>query len=411
MAKTNQQTVEYQLRGGLYAKVAQVLLFSFLVFLSIHIMRYDYNELLYLRIAQSISATLFVLEIFNSPRDIKGRLWHGHRYQSTACLLLFTAGASLIVRSLRDDLYFLDLIYVFGCIGVALTIVNRRFSIYTSGAVFYAVSAIFAWRMFKGWSPAEWLYQSQNHVSITLIGLASLYILHRYLRTGVIDLIPAAITLFFSCIALGRSGIISSGILFVGLIACKMTSKKGIYSLLIVSFPCLLAMAFYSEDIMKTVMRFVFPAIDRFASEGLTANARVLVFEYYMQKIDVWTFFVGSDIDFLSKSDAMLTSHNSYLAWHIGFGAGAFLLFGYCVIALTRMFFIRPVHFVILLATMLRGLTDETLLTTTFISGIPFVLALISEGVAPDKKAVVRKSKVDASPVPIFNLKRKPKIA
>lgn len=88
---------------------------------------------------------------------------------------------------------------------------------------------------------------------------------------------------------------------------------------------------------------------------------------------------MGSDISELEEGYTKLTTHNSFLNWHIKLGMGFFLLVGMCVYV-SGYLLRRNVAFLLILgAIMVRGATDEVMFIAHVTMDIPFTMLLLSD--------------------------------
>ena len=234
-----------------------------------------------------------------------------------------------------------------------------------AGFCFYVVAMIFAYHWMSGTHPSHVLSSSCNYISVILLLFISLYYFDMDAGSvGFAGFLPAVLCFLLSIWGRGRSGILASGILLIGLIFLKLTSvnKKSKRLLLLVAFLLMGAMAYLL--INENAFNSLSWMLGSFQTEGFEDSARLLLWHEYFTT----TFSSLKNLIFgTSLRDMPLivrfnsNPHNSFIYLHITYGligtAVYFVFFFRSVI-----FYIRKRRYTSLLVLMvlsLRAFTDK----------------------------------------------------
>lgn len=172
---------------------------------------------------------------------------------------------------------------------------------------------------------------SRNYVGWHGLALTALYYLIRYRNGEKIELITAFITIVFSLLLIGRSTIMCSLLLFFGLLFLKYRQISGIYKFIFV-----LLLVGISIVIASYFSDFLEQGFQRFEAKSIDSEGRAFLFDSYLDKINVETFFVGVSpfqYPFFIYNN---TLHNSYLWAHSNFGV---LIFPFLIFLLWVLFY------------------------------------------------------------------------
>ena len=136
---------------------------------------------------------------------------------------------------------------------------------------------------------------------------------------------PALISFIISLWAVGRSGIISTGLILCGVLLFNVFSRRNFLSTII---PTVLLIAIATFSVSILLPDTLSMVADRFAEEGIQSPGRVMLFRYYLEKIQTTTpFLFGYDI----RNDLFMVVwnfnlHNSFLQLHHIAGIGGILI-------------------------------------------------------------------------------------
>jgi hypothetical protein len=214
---------------------------------------------------------------------------------------------------------------------------------------------------------------SNNYISVIVLSMVLLYYAMAYKFEKLVSFMPAFIALVFSVWAGGRSGIISSVLLLLGLFFYNLfcIKKKGSLSLyyaisILVVVALLLEnfVVFYDvEDPNSFLWRFTM---------DMSSDGRLQIFKSYIQDMTVLQAIFGRGSDFIQNKLGM-SVHISYIQWHVSFGLFAFFLYVLVFWAYLKMFFINKLYTVLMTVLLVRGSSDHILLTGGFCFGILLV--------------------------------------
>ena len=332
------------------------------------------QDLSLLRGAQIVGFVIFVFELLRVL--LQGKSIAGIRKYRVAAFILFACVVvGFSVRLVRGIVYFFDFVYPLGAIGVALMMMERIISVRILSMCFYGFVLYLLSQIIQGIPPAFWVKGSHNHVSVMLISLSSMLTFYHYYLSGRIVLAPAIVSSILALLAIGRAGILSTSLMVLALVSARIVKRKTLVSTIGLGAIVISVLTLYADDIAYSIA----PKLSRFQEMGLESNERMLVVEYYLDRMDIRGVILGSDIQELEQSSMALTSHNSYLDWHIKFGFGSFLLLGFSLYTFFR-FFKKDVLFASLLGViMLRSFTDQILLMGHILIGVPFICLLMVE--------------------------------
>ncbi len=199
---------------------------------------------------------------------------------------------------------------------------------------------------------------SSNWVSVVMMANVSILYFIEWKQLKTVSLWPSIIALIVSISAVGRGGILSAGILVLGVIFYTLQNKtsKKLIALLFLPMMLMLALVFLDKII------FLFSNIDqleRLFSEGLKSSARMQMIDNYLANMSIKNFLLGynynNDPFFLEWK---LNPHNSFILLHHNTGIFAFLVISVLTLLLVRLYKHSLPLFFVLLALILRGVTD-----------------------------------------------------
>jgi hypothetical protein len=345
--------------------ISQLLIFSFVVFSVLHQLSGKKDDLVLLRVAQVIGS--FSLLWFFSIVNVR-RFFNSMSFR----ILIVAIISAFTVNFLRGEFYILNTIYALSFFAIANLItysdVSDKFFIFFSVSVFLWLGYL----AISGLPPSEWLKGSRNHVSILAIYLVILTQLIRLRKCGTASIITHFVlpfcALVLSTAAIGRSGIITSGILFItSLFWLLHTSKYRIYKFIML-FAVVGGVGFYVFQNIQVGDDYLY----KFETKGFDLAEREDVIANYINNISFLEFFIGPvDRDNLYDD---ITLHNSYLHWHLSYGFGSIIIvlmiFGF----ISRVMRKYPWIAFTLIIILLRSFSDQILLSDGILMGLPLFL-------------------------------------
>jgi len=168
---------------------------------------------------------------------------------------------------------------------------------------------------------------SRNLLSYFCIFLFSYYCLLSYAGNKKIQMIPVLCVVIICVLAIGRTGIILSLVLYLtwlaSLLSVKLTMKK--ISLILLMMISLIF--FFSVEISSVFEQF-YIKLARLERYGLSNDYRNSMLDYYLSQLDVFNVFFGfkyTESGYFLKWD--LNPHNSFIRLHLYSGLISMLSF------------------------------------------------------------------------------------
>ncbi len=204
------------------------------------------------------------------------------------------------------------------------------------------------------------LRTSRNSISAFLILAAALFY-STYQSGERVSIIPAMITFLFSCIGIGRGGVISSFVLLVGIIMITVFSKKkpSILQILIV----FISLCIFVYLISNHYEGLFSSAVNRLLSQNLLQNERNgILYQYFMNIKNNKTYLLWGVpsteialVDYLNGN-----FHNSFLTLHSKFGIVGFISIAVLLVTATKncIYNHKWLYLLLLVVISLRMLTD-----------------------------------------------------
>ncbi|MDJ0704392.1 MAG: hypothetical protein QNJ46_14000 [Leptolyngbyaceae cyanobacterium MO_188.B28] len=233
----------------------------------------------------------------------------------------------------------------------------------------------------SGVDPMDILGNSRNHISILLLYATILFYLSYSpleIRQKQYSILPALACFILCIFSLGRMGMVTSGVLFSLLSMLKYWHALARENLLkkalaFLTVTALMLGTFYSINYFSETGKFA-----KFENQGLESRGRSRIVSTYFDdnNFDGDKLLIGYERGFFEKETG-LSAHISYLAWHSYLGIAGIFLMIYALYALVKYYKYSPYHMVLLLAILLRSLTDNVLFFGKSLFGILFVFLVI----------------------------------
>ena len=215
----------------------------------------------------------------------------------------------------------------------------------------------------------SWGKGSENHVSVFILTMTIIYYLSQIIAKKNINPIFAFIALIIAIYAQGRGGILSTGILFFGVLFIKYTNR-------IVYFVVLMFMCYIGYYLLQNQVEYLFNVI--FLSifdRPILEDPRMVLNAMYLERLNLNTLIFGSKGygSIFSYNVLGLTTHNSYISIHATYGI--FIIPIMCLFGLSmfRNWNRNNYLIIITIAILIRSFTDSILIT----SGIEFTTLLM----------------------------------
>ncbi|NQV76104.1 MAG: hypothetical protein HQ491_08640, partial [Bacteroidetes bacterium] len=238
--------------------------------------------------------------------------------------------------------------------------------VYSWGAslVFYMMAAFSILLIFFGVDPDIHLsVVSHNGISMLIIvGCVTLYLLN-FLNGKNIVILPAVLTFIICLWGVGRSGILSSFVLLLGLVLVKYKISI-IRSCIIGGGLC--ALLYYSLD---SIIMYVIdiPIFTKAASLYLSkaelgqSDVRWDIWQNYFNNLDLNRLIFGANVFTDPWPDGKILAynyHNTYINLHLQTGFMGIATIVLCMLSLIRFLFKNQIFFVLFFSLTLRWFTD-----------------------------------------------------
>ncbi len=305
------------------------------------------------------------------------RIRRGHVpiYIFVAFLVTFFLVSSIAVGRAQGAV-FVPGLFIVSSAGIAMILLRGYVYSWGGYIVFYSLAVYFLSFMLTGIDISSVMeFNSWNGISmLMLVACISLYIILS-MENKKIDLKPAVVTLIISIWGVGRSGIISSSVLLLGLIFVKFRAKPK-YIVIIYLF------------IASLLFVFLIFGIDYYLYEAENANAvrhleesmarsqseRLPIWTNYYNNLDISRVIFGVNVaeDPWPEGERLAYNyHNSFIFLHAQTGIMGLITLALMILSILKFYRINPVFLILLMALILRSSTDSVIFFSRF-DFVPF---------------------------------------
>jgi hypothetical protein len=335
------------------------------------------SAILFVRLSQISGSILFFLQA-REIQVVEKTFFRNQKYQKLVIILL-----SIFLGTILHFIYFgeisLSIGYSLAGAGVSLTMIRSIKYHKQTGYLLGGVTIIFSYLMLSNVAARFWGKGSENHVSIFILFFTIIYFLAQQLNNRNPNPVQALLALTISLFAQGRGGVISAGILFLGIIAIRYTQKLTSFMIALVLTTLVY---FLFIDRIQYLLNPIFLAIfDR----PLLDDPRMILNNTYIENLNWAQLIFGAKAFGSEFSMNMLgiTAHNSFLSIHASYGIFALLIFGVLGLSIISNWNRNNYLVVFLIAILFRSFSDSVLLT----SGIELTTILIFIVILTDYKS------------------------
>jgi hypothetical protein len=328
-------------------------LFSF--YLSISLIRFVNPANLFITsilIASGLTSTLLMIRRIDR-RDIGVYIY-------VVLLVLFVLLSALFVN--RFERLGHVILFVMSNMGIALLLKHSLVEIWPVRIIFYSLALIFLRFILIGEDPDTVLsVVSHNGISMMiLVACVSYYVVISQARVSYLPLMPAVFTLIISIWATGRSGILASSILVIGLLILKFGKYRLLLSLLAIPLGILF---FFIDNLIAYSLNipFLTRAVTKHLVRSEEGEVRMDIWSNYFNNLDISRFFFGANIKTDPWPDGPFLAynyHNTFINFHAQTGLMAILTF--IIFILSSYWFARNNRLLLLLLVVIvaRWFTD-----------------------------------------------------
>lgn len=217
-------------------------------------------------------------------------------------------------------------------LGITFLLVLKVQTVKQTSVLLWLTVVVFVYAWITGIHRSDILISSSNYVSILLILHACIYYCSLERNKDVVRILPALACFALSLWAAGRSGIVCSGLLCIGVILLYIKSnsvnerrKRCLYFLIFI-------LIFISVVTEFNVLSFdtISPYLQKFQTKGIDNSDRIVIWSEYLEDTysSIKYILFGTPIE--EVSSAMIFNgnlHNSYLQLHSTHGLVVFAVF------------------------------------------------------------------------------------
>lgn len=260
---------------------------------------------------------------------------------------------------------FTDFFYTVCYIGISIFVLQNRYSHIISLCLYGFTAVSMVLMIFQGVNNnLILLANSRNFISVLLLSTMLLYYISCMDKKKPILITPVLVYFYINIYATGRSGIIVSGVLTIGLLIYKYINignkrLKALMGFLIVIV--LVTVVIYITNLDNSIIsRFINTNFSAFMQRGIDSNGRYFIWETFIENNSksISSFFFGSNVS-LAMSDGNL--HNSFLQSYASFGILGFIIIVCCVVRsfVTGLKKKNYLYLILFAALVLRAFTDR----------------------------------------------------
>lgn len=220
--------------------------------------------------------------------------------------------------------------------------------------------------------------RSRNHISVLVLGLAAMLVYDDARSHRDVRIWPAAFAALASLWAVGRSGILAAAVLLGAALwvnRARLRTREGLAVLALLGAGFVWLWSRYGAAIQA----FVRLSTHKFRERGLESDVRLQILFDYTRGMD-WKALLFGQQEFVVNWIG-LTLHSSYLVWHLLFGVLAVVPAYFSAVTLFRALRRHSVLAMVLLAILLRSLTDTVLFPGIFFDPVFFAIIAHFHGV------------------------------
>ena len=324
---------------------------------------YLFFQTLYYFINDALRPLLFVLLVIITSLPIISWVLKFKRARiSPKTLFIFAMSSVILFIQIVNRTLTPFVIYLFTIPVFTYYMVARDIKIFPTKFLFYSLSFYFTfYYLNKGSMIGIFSGLSENYVSTILIYLSSIIVIIERTKGVRHSILPSILTLLFSSLALGRSGIGLSLLLALLIINYRFEilslKSRVVWPLLLTILISILTIVIkYGENIILS-----FEILQKFNERGFESPSRLILIREYLNNMNLTNLFLGFKYDrnpwFLHYG---LNPHNTLIRIHYYSGIIFFGIISLAAYLAYRLFRWDRLLFFLLIIFLLRGLTDIT---------------------------------------------------
>jgi len=309
------------------------------------------------------------------------RRWHLNIYIFVTLLILSHLISSLAVS--RTERVGHVVLFILSNTGIAMLLIKKYIYSWGASTIFYLLAMVFIFLILSGFNPDENLaVVSHNGISMLIIVACITFYLVNFINDKDLVLLPAVLTLIISIWGSGRSGILSSFVILLGLTLIKF--KINIKLSFLLGILILLCLYYFLENIVLNLVEI--PFFSNAASLYLARTSeggpdvRVDIWQNYFNNLDLYRMIFGANVllDPWPEGKALAYNyHNSFINLHLQTGLMGIVIILLFALSLLKFFFKNQIFFILFLALSLRWLVDIGLYFESW-DYLPFFFTFLS---------------------------------
>jgi hypothetical protein len=247
--------------------------------------------------------------------------------------------------------------------GIALLILKNKVPSWSCYLVFYCLVSYFLALMIFG-ADARYVLTASSHNGISMMMLVACISL--YATSGLerkkIDIIPAILTFIVCVWAIGRSGILASFILLVGILLQKWKLRcREIFYFTIIIYT-IGFIVIINEDYFLSILDIVIRgAIENYSIRTTQEEPRFMLWGNYYDNLDLRRIVFGVNLledPWPDGEEYAYNYHNTWINLHAQTGLMGLLICSLLFFALIEYFNTNRLFFILLLALIVRWSSD-----------------------------------------------------
>jgi hypothetical protein len=273
---------------------------------------------------------------------------------------------SVIVSSLfvgRAERVEHSIIFALCGAGIALLILKKKVSSWSGYLVFYGMTSYFITLMIFG-ADARYALSGSSHNGISMMMLVTCISLYAIsgLQNKKIDVLPAILTFIVCVWAIGRSGILASLILLVGILLLKWKLRGWtiFYPIIIVCFFGFIVIV--NQDYLLFIMDYIIRgAIENYSIRTTQEEPRFMMWGNYYDNLDFRRIVFGVNLledPWPEGEEYAYNYHNTWINLHAQTGLMGLLVCSFLFCALIKYFNTNRLFFILLLVLLVRWTSD-----------------------------------------------------
>ena len=285
---------------------------------------------------------------------------------------------NLIVLRDFDGLF--KIIDVIGQAGIAILLMNQILSLKNVKFIYFLFLIFYLFHILIGSDPNNiYVHGSRNLTSVIMIFMTILYLIFYYEEYHKITFYPLIINIIICVWAIGRSGVLISIVLFIGVLFFQVLKEKRNINFKMRKIFKNKLYRFFGWSIVSLFIFILISSLSnflslltkyRFSFSSIIHEKRFNYISSYLYSLDVKSVFFGFNVYESYELFKISNLHNSYLNAHMRMGIMFIIAILFILKMLLKGIKINFLYSLFLGTILLRGFTD----TILFVGNFDFIL-------------------------------------